>query len=1345
MSSHVVSDTSVRSQVESGKYAGLVASVLAQVEAGLGSQQFTDDSTDNNVNDHFQQAKKRARLLGSNADSRDPASLALETRFSMGVDDSIYLQNAVALLVAGHVVSEGEIPLSNSDTFGPSVIDGVKRAIAYEAMRDKRREERNAPTRLVEIARSLLWLMDMQDVRTAVVRHMGTSMESKKLSELLDCDQEDYFQTNKAVAERLVLDYTRTLDGVKVLHNMIIFFVTLVDNDFEPSYIATEMPRRAVATSEEYMSTLQAYNDQYRSPEVNAYLDDYLNKKWTKEKFYKTPFADGMGYLAWVTASAAAAAAAATVVPGGSPAAAAAAAAVVAAKGAIKAANAGTMPDGTPFSVPEAAAAPPSAAAAATLPNACAVPASSSASSAPAAASSAAAASTGASMSGEALPTSVEPLTDAQRNKNEDEGGFITGDDTVRIVRDYMVYRVLEGRVNLDDDPNERHCQLRGLVGQRGPAEKKHEKDVLEYAIPISRPPKILTEDETFVASSGSRPTRFTDKELDIANKLYETSSPNVLNEFGGDYAIVATQEDFVPSSASVTPTAIEESFFVRWKPRGALASQLAGVAIKEHALTRCRLMAKSRENSGSPDPVSRLLWASAAALSLRKMQDLRHIHVDLWTKQKATHIVTNVNWYEDVTRPLARFYSEKYLSYPLDAGVYQSFKQSEVYVKGDVEERFKTYREFKEKPMLDRPPYYPSSPYVFVGNDLRLTDPAEVLFGRPQRFDVPYPHFLVQRPDDLLPSSVPPAFPGPFPDPSNASELFSDAGNGTLPGGFNGVPTPSFIAPTPDSSLPGTTPAAMPPPAPPIAPAFAAPTPVVLNASQSQSILSSAILPGQSQLKENATGVNYVPVSDSRGQTVKDPWYVRSPTFGRNVGNFPYARLSFDLQETLRELFISQFVPPKKAEDVASRVFIGPEVLQTRVVDTRTYDTVPVNQIYRSRDLKAEHLSEDRLKSMFWAGMDDCRTIEARLRSKTDSSVSTSSDAVAQSLLANDSLGTPEAMRGSLWKELLRELAISNDRLWVWVRTLSGSMGEEASTLLSAADETAQRAQRVRDQERKAIAERVATFNAKIVEILVSNMLRTSKLQMVPQEEGDFVVVDEETAKDLRALASGESGRPFFEANVAIQGILEAQKGQKTKLSDIVASFNDVVGTVHQSLNSELTSGAGGGMTLAEVAQARNSYFVSLRDDVRSAIRSALDRFRMEMGGPRPSLWELVEGASPTLSLRWAELVGHTLLMARTSTGSSALYVSSNMLQRMVQQARVSLLRLVEEAQTYVSSVAPPDYSSQTGRNEYFTKAGNPSSAHKRVPYYANIVIGRPVVNSDVSGWQPGTQPWKF
>jgi len=255
---------------------------------------------------------------------------------------------------------------------------------------------------------------------------------------------------------------------------------------------------------------------------------------------------------------------------------------------------------------------------------------------------------------------------------------------------------------------------------------------------------------------------------------------------------------------------------------------------------------------------------------------------------------------------------------------------------------------------------------------------------------------------------------------------------------------------------------------------------------------------------------------------------------------------------------------------------------------------------------------------------------------------------------------------------------------------------------------------------------------------------VKTSRLEMRPDgSDGNFEVVDAEMANQLRALASGESGRPFYEANVAVQAMISQSRTDRTSLGAVVKGLSSVVSTLNEQLQTELlNSNSAGSGGLSMIAQPRNSFMVHLRDDATAAIRVAYDRFSNEFRGRMIRLYELVEGCDPHLSLRFAEFVANVLIQIRTSSGQTALYVSEGIRQQTALQARASLVRLTNRASVYVRSSPMPNFNNgssassiQAARMSYFSNAvaQNGSAIEKG---YIVRVEGR---SDTLGGWNGG------
>ena len=309
---------------------------------------------------------------------------------------------------------------------------------------------------------------------------------------------------------------------------------------------------------------------------------------------------------------------------------------------------------------------------------------------------------------------------------------------------------------------------------------------------------------------------------------------------------------------------------------------------------------------------------------------------------------------------------------------------------------------------------------------------------------------------------------------------------------------------------------------------------------------------------------------------------------------------------------------------------------------------------------------------------------------------------------------------RDGLWTQFHRHVAISHDRLWVFVRTLSGCLGGDINEIISMADEQTAKSTKALQDQRLAVAKRTADAQSKIVETIVSGMIKESKLTF-DKEGDDLVVVNNETRKELRSLASGESGRPFFEANVAMRNLSE-NGDANMKLSTLLKNVATVGEQIQRSLEKSLLSGAGAGGTasVVELSHPSNCYFVSIKADAVAAIRSTHERLNVELGRRgrrRLHLWELIEGGCMPLSTRFAEAVGHVLVQARSSTGVSAMYVSQSAIQTNAIQGRIALERLATMAVLYAAHVGTPNFEGGEDSRKQTINAG---------AYVEDVNVGR-------------------
>ena len=258
----------------------------------------------------------------------------------------------------------------------------------------------------------------------------------------------------------------------------------------------------------------------------------------------------------------------------------------------------------------------------------------------------------------------------------------------------------------------------------------------------------------------------------------------------------------------------------------------------------------------------------------------------------------------------------------------------------------------------------------------------------------------------------------------------------------------------------------------------------------------------------------------------------------------------------------------------------------------------------------------------------------------------------------------TAQTRRDGLWNEMTTARGhLAGPAMGVHSAHERGSIGGDVQEVITMADAATLRAAKAIQDQRLEIAKRVSDMQAKIVETVVASMLKKSEMTMSLEDDHHLAVIDGDAKKKLDELASGASGRPFFEANVALKNLTEKTNQSPPALKDVLSGLANVGVQLQGSLEQSLAEPSAASASLVELSHPSNSYFVAMRPDAVAAIRSAHETLNSELGvvggRRRLALWELVEGGCQVLTRRFAELCGFLLVQTRTSTGVSAMYVS--------------------------------------------------------------------------------------
>ena len=113
---------------------------------------------------------------------------------------------------------------------------------------------------------------------------------------------------------------------------------------------------------------------------------------------------------------------------------------------------------------------------------------------------------------------------------------------------------------------------------------------------------------------------------------------------------------------------------------------------------------------------------------------------------------------------------------------------------------------------------------------------------------------------------------------------------------------------------------------------------------------------------------------------------------------------------------------------------------------------------------------------------------------------------------------------------------------------------------------------------QRKRILEQTMSFQNRLIESVLSGVLRKSNLtfdlsspESAARDAGQsLVVVNQDAIDNVKELSQGASGMPFFTANVELERVLNANN-EPMELSSLVSRLQQVVGNVRSGLLTQL------------------------------------------------------------------------------------------------------------------------------------------------------------------------------
>lgn len=286
---------------------------------------------------------------------------------------------------------------------------------------------------------------------------------------------------------------------------------------------------------------------------------------------------------------------------------------------------------------------------------------------------------------------------------------------------------------------------------------------------------------------------------------------------------------------------------------------------------------------------------------------------------------------------------------------------------------------------------------------------------------------------------------------------------------------------------------------------------------------------------------------------------------------------------------------------------------------------------------------------------------------------------------------------REAVWKDALRELSVSGDPLFTFLKTLAGIIHEDVTSIIKLEDRSMEAAQRQREEQRRMALRSSMEFNRRIVDSLLSSILKDSGLRIDVSDSAiaqgrtmasQLVVVGSDSIDRVRRLASETNNASFFEAQSQLAAFLQERQGKPMQLSVLVDSMRAIV---QQQLNDSLqmidrfdVNDQRGAIDF--LSQPRNSLVIRMKNETFAAIRQAYDALCVEMKAQRkalaiPSAYECIEGSSRPLCDQFAALSAYFLSQSRLFSSSSSVYVSTSASAANAQMLRIALQKTVYRA----------------------------------------------------------------
>ena len=398
----------------------------------------------------------------------------------------------------------------------------------------------------------------------------------------------------------------------------------------------------------------------------------------------------------------------------------------------------------------------------------------------------------------------------------------------------------------------------------------------------------------------------------------------------------------------------------------------------------------------------------------------------------------------------------------------------------------------------------------------------------------------------------------------------------------------------------------------------------------------------------------------------------------------------------------------------------VSDEPIPLYIANPPTFDNVDTKSFERDVVINPKLNKKD--PRLFCEDVDHARVIRYGIHlANTMKSMQTELNRISELKKRNvskDSQSVVKKRREVVWNDALREAAISGDRLYAFLRQLSGVINETLDSVCLIDDGMLVQQQNKLRERRNRISERAAQEHINLVRGVFAAVLRESGLTLgignktSAGEIGELKVVSNNLRKQVSELAQGQGTEGFFGNSVRMEQLLASGTGELT-LVELFSKLQDV-GKALQNAVAAATSEDQpyNGASMDFLSAPRNSMMLRYKPEALAAIKQAFEIFQREfthrtgvMVTPI-SAFELMEGNDDTLTTHFATFCAHMLVHSRMFGSSTAMYVGQFPSVANAQQLKISLERLCRAAHAYRMTSPRPMFLDDGGRERYFAAA---------------------------------------